>query len=558
MLLLALLSPAHAQTVVLEGEVPDDGYDHFFLPFEVPAGIAEIEVRHDDLSDDNILDWGLNDPNGWRGWGGGNTEPAVLDAQAASRSYVPGAIVPGTWQVVVGKAKIADPPGQYHVEVVLRRDTTLAPQPERQPYADVPALEVGPRWYAGDLHVHSRESGDASATLDEIADLAAARGLDFVFVTDHNTVSHLDWLADAQSRHPDVLLLPGTEFTTYAGHANAWGVRGWVDHTIGQPGVTIEAAAAAYVQQGALLSINHPALDLGDLCIGCAWSLPVPVEQLSAVEIGTGGWEPVGMLFTPDAIAFWDGLCDQGYHVAAVGGSDDHRAGTDTGPFASLIGNPTTMVWADELSAGALLDGLAGRTSWSSCRGPRTRWSRGLGGGPGGHRRGRGAARGPAGDRRRRAGGGPGDHRRRPVPVLVDGPPTMRCGPEARGRVAAHGEQPPRLEDAPAPVAEDPKGCGCGTGGAAWRARAARARAGAAPLSGRRHHAILSGWRPSGLGKSASGRRPRRSARGRPALQAQRRRASSQASRSTDGTWFVATTTPPGAVHRTAGLNSEA
>jgi hypothetical protein len=240
---------------------------------------------------------------------------------------------------------------------VLRTAPTLPAQPERQPYADVPALEVGERWYAGDFHVHSRESGDASPTLDEIADFARSRGLDFVVLTDHNTVTQLDFILEAQARHPDLLFVPGTEFTTYAGHATAIGATGWVDHKLGLPGVSIEAAAEAYAAQGALLSINHPVLDLGELCIGCAWDEAVPAG-IAGVEIQNGGWEPTGVLFTLDAITFWDQLLDQSQRPAALGGSDDHRAGTDTGPFASPIGDPTTLVWATELSVPALLDGV--------------------------------------------------------------------------------------------------------------------------------------------------------------------------------------------------------
>ncbi len=346
--------------LLLEGQVPDDGLDHFFLEFEVPAGIAEIEVRHDDLSDANILDWGLDDPDGFRGWGGGNAEPAVVGAEAASRSYLTGPIQPGTWRVVVGKAKIVEPPGQYRVEIELREAPTLPAQPARTPWVDPGALATGARWYAGDLHVHSLESGDATATLDEIADLARERGLDFVVITDHNTVSHLDWLGDAQARHPDVLLIPGMEFTTYAGHANAFGVSAWVDHRIGQPGATIEAAAAAFAEQGALLSVNHAELDLGDVCIGCAWEHAFP-EPLAGIEVGTGGWDPVGQLFTPLVLTTWEDLASQGRRLAALGGSDDHRAGTDTGPFASPIGDPTTLVWAEALSVEAILAGVAAR-----------------------------------------------------------------------------------------------------------------------------------------------------------------------------------------------------
>ncbi|WAS98266.1 CehA/McbA family metallohydrolase [Nannocystis punicea] len=363
--LLVPLTPARAAetTQELKGQVPMDSLDHFFVAFDVPAGTREIEIAHDDLSDDNILDWGLVDPQGvFRGWGGGNGENAVVGEAAASRSYVPGPIAAGTWSVVVGKAKLAAPPGEYLITVTLRDTPTLPAQPERAPYQPA-ALGGGPRWYAGDFHVHSRESGDASPTLEAIAEFARGRGLDFVVVTDHNTTSHLDFFADAQARHPDLLFVPGCEFTTYAGHMNAIGATAWVDHKLGQPGVTITAAADAYDLQGAVLSANHPALALGDLCIGCAWQLELDPARLGAVEIATGGLDKAGMFFTDDAMRFWDDLCDRGHRPAPIGGSDDHKAGLDLGGFDSPIGDPTTLVYADALSVDAILAGLrAGRT----------------------------------------------------------------------------------------------------------------------------------------------------------------------------------------------------
>ena len=360
--LLAAPALAGETKLVLDGPVPDGGLEHFFVPFDVPEGTVEIEVQHDDLSDDNILDWGLDDPSGFRGWGGGNSEPAIVGLDAASRSYVAGPIAAGPWRVVIGKAKLVDLPASYALTVILRDAGTLAPQPERAAYHPFAGLGGGPRWYAGDLHVHSRESGDAKPPLAEIAALARSRGLDFVEISDHNTLSQLEFFAAAQAAQPDLLFVPGSEFTTYAGHANAIGASVWVDHKIGQPGVTIAAAAAAYAAQGALFSINHPALDLGDVCIGCAWKHEIPAE-LAAVEVATGGLDKAGKFLTDDAIAFWDQLCGEGRHLAAIGGSDDHRAGVDLGPFDSPVGDPTTMIYADELSTPALLAGIAaGRT----------------------------------------------------------------------------------------------------------------------------------------------------------------------------------------------------
>ncbi|AKT37493.1 uncharacterized protein CMC5_016340 [Chondromyces crocatus] len=363
---LLLSAPARADEIILPlaGEAPTDGPDHFLIPFDVPEGIVEIEVRHTNLVAQNVLDWGLYDPTGFRGWGGGNAEPAVVGVEAASRSYLAGPISAGTWHVVVGKAQIKTTPAAYTLEIVLRDAGTLAPQPERAPHVASPPLATGPRWYAGDFHVHSMESGDARPPLDEIATFARKRGLDFVEITDHNTTSQLDFFNAAQARHPDLLFVPGVEFTTYDGHANGVGATRWVDHKIGLDGVTIEGAARAFADQGAIFSINHPMFDVGDLCIGCAWAHDLGGEHIGAVEIASGGLSYTGNgVFTWPAIAFWDALCARGLHVAALGGSDDHRAGVDLGLFQSPIGDPTTLVFAEELSVAALLDGIRkGRT----------------------------------------------------------------------------------------------------------------------------------------------------------------------------------------------------
>ena len=63
----------------------------------------------------------------------------------------------------------------------------LAPG-ERPGRRSLPAAP-GRTWLAGDLHSHTVHS-DGALTVPELAALAVSRGLDFVAVTDHNTVSH--------------------------------------------------------------------------------------------------------------------------------------------------------------------------------------------------------------------------------------------------------------------------------------------------------------------------------------------------------------------------------
>lgn len=116
-----------------------------------------------------------------------------------------------------------------------------------------------------------------TATLDEIADYAQGVGLDFVHMSDHNTIAANSFMVDAQTRHPQLLLLPGVrvpvrgrrvltaratrrrqvEWTTYNGHGGAILTTTYIDHRIDWRGITVTAAAAAAHAQGGLFSINH-------------------------------------------------------------------------------------------------------------------------------------------------------------------------------------------------------------------------------------------------------------------------------------------------------------
>ncbi len=361
----ALAQPA--PDLVLDGPVPADG-DFFELPFEVPAGTVEVQIAHRPHDDGDVLDWGVLSPEGFRGYGGGNSEDAVIGVAASSRSYLPGPITPGAWALYVGKAKLVSAAPGYHVEITFRVTATLPPAADRAPYVEAAPLSSEARFYAGDFHVHSEDSGDARPPLGEIAAFARGRGLDFVVVTDHNTVAQVDRIAAAQPAHPELLFVPGMEFTTYAGHATAFGATSWVDHRVGGGGPSLQGAVDELVAQGALFSINHPALELGDACIGCAWRHEVPaVGTLHGVEIETGGWRQAGRLFSWDAIALWERLLDEGHHLAALGGSDDHQAGQGNG---SPIADPTTLVFADGLSVSALGQGILDSRTVVKMQGP--------------------------------------------------------------------------------------------------------------------------------------------------------------------------------------------
>ena len=225
---------------------------------------AGLRVELDyDRRDGAVLDLGCLGPHGFRGWSGGARNSFVITPGAATPGYLPGELEAGTWRVMIGLHRV--PPEGVAYRVTAQTTTAaaqyhspgLGPAPlappvprDRPPRRDLPA-RPGHRWLAGDLHTHTVHS-DGALTVPELAALASERGLDFLAVTDHNTVSHHAELAAASLRY-GITLLPGQEVTTDGGHAGALGDIGWIDFR-DEPDAWLEATEAA----DGLLSVNHP------------------------------------------------------------------------------------------------------------------------------------------------------------------------------------------------------------------------------------------------------------------------------------------------------------
>ena len=65
---------------------------------------------------------------------------------------------------------------------------------------------------SGDFHTHSTYS-DGTLTPADLVDLAAARGVRVMALTDHDTLDGLPEAAAAAARHPGFLLIPGVELS---------------------------------------------------------------------------------------------------------------------------------------------------------------------------------------------------------------------------------------------------------------------------------------------------------------------------------------------------------
>jgi hypothetical protein len=335
------------------------------LPFTVPAGTQRISMKfiYSGQEQRTALDLGLLGPSGFRGWSGGDKEGFTLSLSDATPSYLPGLIEPGTWTLLLGVPNIRpNVTSQFTAEVYFDRST--------QDEAKDPLLSLhlrpGPAWYRGDLHMHTAHSdGSCKSRMGKkvpcplflTVEAAVARGLDFIAVTDHNTQSHYDAERELQPYFDNILLLPGREITTYQGHANLLGTTRFLDFRIGTPEVPdVNSVLRQVAGLDAIVSINHPAAHSGENCMGCGWTPATPVDYrlIQAVE-AVNGQHADG---ERSGVPFWEGLLNRGYHLAGIGGSDNHDAADIPVPGPGSVGYPTTVVQAADLSTPAILAGL--------------------------------------------------------------------------------------------------------------------------------------------------------------------------------------------------------
>ena len=355
------------QTVRLQGHIATERVRHdpyIYLPFDVPAGTSRIHVAYSysepatgpfGMGPGNTVDIGIFDSRGhdfitapgFRGWSGSARREFFIGAAEATPGYIPGPLFPGTWNLLLGAARSGADGVGYDVTITVANDGRDPPEASGRtaPGSQLPAssefqapssqfqVPNSKRWLKGDLHTHTEHS-DGANSVEEIVRNAVEKGLDFLAVTDHNTITHhaeLERLAGLP-----IVLIPGEEVTTYWGHANTWGLREWIEYRCADE--ESMAAVREYVhRKGALLSINHPK------SVGPPWLLE-GWEGYQAMEV----WQAPWRFHNWESLQRWDGLLDRGHRVVAVGGSDTHSIPPAAPQHPHGIGNPTTWVYADD------------------------------------------------------------------------------------------------------------------------------------------------------------------------------------------------------------------
>jgi hypothetical protein len=358
--------PERAPDLVLSGTMSQmDHQKYREVSFKVPKGTERLMVafEYTGKAQRTTLDIGLRDPERFRGWSGGNKDRVVVEATNATPSYLSGPILSGQWHLIIGVPNIRKT-SQATYTARIWFDPSATPFPGFV----APAPQADPRWFRGDLHAHTAHSDGSCLSVQGrrvpcpvFKTLEAARGrhLDFISVTDHNTTSQNQALAELAPYFDDLLVLPGREITTFQGHANVWGPTQALDFQLGTPRAkTFEAIENQVHAAQGLVSINHPMLPSGEACMGCGWTAKTDWSKVDAIEVVNGGsLATLGAEGPMSGIPFWEGLLDQGYRITAVGGSDNHDPDLATEKPGTL-GRPTTYVHATALSQPEILKSI--------------------------------------------------------------------------------------------------------------------------------------------------------------------------------------------------------
>ena len=299
----------------------DDSKRHLRYPFTCPEGVTELHLRwHFDPPGAGelrtLITLSVEGPDGFRGAGHrhGAMHEVVLSEHAATPGYLKGPILPGQWTVTLHTHLVM---GQTSGELRVTGEAASGTPVQPAPISPLPAPLTGRPWMKGDLHCHTVHS-DGRWTPEQLAAAALQQKLSFLSLTDHNTISGR---ADLAAAFPGVLL-PGTELTTFYGHALVLGQHAFPSWTQLEPQHGMADLARRVALEGGYVVIAHPFAASDPVCTGCAWTyFDLRPENATHLEVWNGPWTG---RHNERALAYWYRLLAEGKQVIATAGSDAH------------------------------------------------------------------------------------------------------------------------------------------------------------------------------------------------------------------------------------------
>jgi hypothetical protein len=334
---------------------PTDNRRAIPYTFDVPAGVTEIRMKLDFAPRHTegqpypqqislyIMDskgprgeWSVPKPDGW-----------FVNQVSATPGTMPGTIPHGQWIVFILSHRIQpDIPVRYTLHIEGSYEPITDPTSYWQPGR---TASRGAGWYRGDLHGHTIHS-DGSWDIPEFVEYMHGHNLDFVTLSDHNTISGL-----AQHRslaNDELVTIGGVELSTFCGHALALGAHQWFDWRLGiHEWLTAPQLAEQVLNAGAFFVIAHP-MAVGDPeCCGCHWEHEDMMPgNAPAVEVWNGWWSE----YNEQGLELYYYWLNQGHRLVATSGTDIHGR-----PPADARGRAAAnVVYAEEFSEDGILQAI--------------------------------------------------------------------------------------------------------------------------------------------------------------------------------------------------------
>jgi len=305
---------------------------YFEVPFDVPENVSKIEVSYSykrrDITENelgdifnkeiNVVDIAIMDESkSFRGWSGSERLYFYITENEATPGYVRGIVNKGEWAIILGAYKIQEEGCIVNINIKFTPKERML--------------------LKGDLHMHSTHS-DGKYDVADIINIAKLHGMEFIFLTDHNTFSQCDYIVTSDS----LVVMPGMEWTHYKGHCNFLGVRNPIKNFISNDkDKTVEIMKEAKAN-GALITLNHPNCPY----CGWKWGFDVPFD---AVEVWNG---PIKK-YEYDAVQWWNSKLIDGERIPIVGGSDSHK-----NELFRMIGIPTTFLYSSSKGQSDILKAI--------------------------------------------------------------------------------------------------------------------------------------------------------------------------------------------------------
>lgn len=271
--------------------------------------------------------------------------PIKIGERISSLGCVEGKIWEGKWRLVIETHAIVKKCLLSLRIRINKEETENIPEIFREYIPVVKENIKKDGWLACDLHIHSHHS-DGKLSLEEVIKSSIKRGLDFIFLTDHNKISGFKKI-----KNEGFPVFCGIEFTTFWGHFTAFGLKEYIEWDIINSINGIKKIADLVHSQGGLFCIAHP-FTIGDpVCTGCRCDLSIDWKYVDAIEIWAGSFNKRRHENT-ESLKLWRNLLNLGYKITGIGATDMHTL-KDITPDC-----PITYIYVEELSLENILRSL--------------------------------------------------------------------------------------------------------------------------------------------------------------------------------------------------------